>query len=152
MTEETEAQELDLENTLYMDIEFGRVVIAMRPDVAPKHVARIKELTREGFYDGLAFHRVIPGFMAQGGDPLGNGTGGPGKMSRLSSAAFRMCEGQRPWRGQQTPTVLTASSSSVSYAVQLWTMNIRFGAELLQVWSSLIKLLSVNHHAIQRPS
>lgn len=79
MTEETEAQELDLENTLYMDLEFGRVVIAMRPDVAPKHVARIKELTREGFYDGLAFHRVIPGFMAQGGDPLGNGTGGSGQ-------------------------------------------------------------------------
>lgn len=79
MTEETEAQELDLENTLYMDLEFGRVVIAMRPDVAPKHVARIKELTREGFYDGLGFHRVIPGFMAQGGDPAGNGTGGSGQ-------------------------------------------------------------------------
>lgn len=79
MAEETDAQELDLENTLYMDLEFGRVVIAMRPDVAPQHVARIKELTREGFYDGLNFHRVIPGFMAQGGDPLGNGTGGSGQ-------------------------------------------------------------------------
>ena len=79
MSDETEAQELDLENTLYMDLEFGRVVIAMRPDVAPKHVARIKELTREGFYDGLKFHRVIPGFMAQGGDPLGTGTGGSGQ-------------------------------------------------------------------------
>ena len=79
MSDETEALELDLENTLYMDLEFGRVIIAMRPDVAPKHVARIKELTREGFYDGLKFHRVIPGFMAQGGDPLGNGTGGSGQ-------------------------------------------------------------------------
>ncbi len=68
----------DLENTLYMDLEFGRVVISMRPDIAPKHVARIKELVREGFYDGLKFHRVIPGFMAQGGDPLNNGTGGSG--------------------------------------------------------------------------
>ncbi len=80
MTDDSQAQniELDLENTLYMDLEFGRVVIAMRPDMAPNHVARIKELTREGFYDGLKFHRVIPGFMAQGGDPSGNGTGGSG--------------------------------------------------------------------------
>ncbi len=80
MTDETEAQDLDLENALYMDLEFGRVVIAMRPDVAPNHVERIKELAREGFYDGLIFHRVIPGFMAQGGDPVGNGTGGSGQM------------------------------------------------------------------------
>lgn len=69
---------LDPENTLYMDLEKGRVVIAMRPDLAPKHVARIKELVRQGFYDGLVFHRVIGGFMAQGGDPDGNGTGGSG--------------------------------------------------------------------------
>jgi len=69
----------DLENTLYMDLDSGRVVIEMRPDLAPKHVARIKELARQGFYDGLAFHRVIEGFMAQGGDPRGNGTGGSGR-------------------------------------------------------------------------
>ncbi len=68
----------DPENTLYMDLKDGRVVIEMRPDVAPKHVARIKELVREGFYDGLVFHRVIDGFMAQTGDPKGNGTGGSG--------------------------------------------------------------------------
>jgi peptidylprolyl isomerase len=68
----------DLENTLYMDLEYGRVIIEMRPDLAPKHVMRIKELVRGGFYDGLTFHRVIPGFMAQGGDPSGNGTGGSG--------------------------------------------------------------------------
>ena len=59
MSAEAEAVELDLENTLYMDLDGGRVVIAMRPDKAPKHVARIKELTREGFYDGTVFHRVI---------------------------------------------------------------------------------------------
>jgi len=70
---------LDQENLLYLDIEPGRIVILMRPDVAPNHVARIKELTREGFYDGTVFHRVIPGFMAQGGDPKGTGTGGSGK-------------------------------------------------------------------------
>ena len=69
----------DLENTLYMDTTQGKVVIELRPDLAPKHVARIKELAREGFYDGIVFHRVIDGFMAQGGDPTGTGTGGSGK-------------------------------------------------------------------------
>jgi peptidylprolyl isomerase len=72
------AQE-DPENTLYLDLEYGRVVIALRPDLAPKHVARIKELTRQKFYDGLVFHRVIDGFMAQTGDPRGDGTGGSGQ-------------------------------------------------------------------------
>lgn len=75
-----QAQEkLNMENTLYLDLEYGRVVIKMRPDLAPKHVARVKELTRQGFYDGLIFHRVIEGFMAQTGDPDGNGTGGSGQ-------------------------------------------------------------------------
>ena len=69
----------DPENTLIMEIPHGKVVIEMRPDLAPKHVARIKELAREGFYDGVAFHRVIDGFMAQGGDPTGTGSGGSGK-------------------------------------------------------------------------
>ena len=69
----------DLENMLYMDLESGRVVIELRPDLAPKHVARIKELAREGFYDGIVFHRVIPGFMAQTGDPTGTGRGGSDK-------------------------------------------------------------------------
>jgi peptidylprolyl isomerase len=74
-----QAQEkLDMENTLYLDLEYGRVVIKMRPDLAPKHVARVKELARQGFYDGLVFHRVIEGFMAQTGDPKGDGTGGSG--------------------------------------------------------------------------
>jgi peptidylprolyl isomerase len=69
----------DLENTLYLDLSAGRVVIQLRPDLAPKHVARIKELTREGFYNGIVFHRVIPGFMAQTGDPTGTGSGGSDK-------------------------------------------------------------------------
>src|SRR6516162_4669932 len=68
----------DLENTLYMDVPAGRVVIEMRPDLAPATVAQIKALVRQGFYDGLTFHRVIDGFMAQTGDPKGNGTGGSG--------------------------------------------------------------------------
>ena len=69
----------DPENTLIMDMTHGRVVIEMMPDVAPGHVARIKELVREGFYDGIVFHRVIDGFMAQTGDPTGTGMGGSGQ-------------------------------------------------------------------------
>jgi len=69
----------DPHNTLYMDLKSGRVVIEMRPDLAPRHVARIKELVRKGFYDGLKFHRVIDGFMAQTGDPKGTGAGGSGQ-------------------------------------------------------------------------
>jgi peptidylprolyl isomerase len=81
----------DLENMLYMDLEGGRVVIELRPDLAPKHVARIKELAREGFYDGIVFHRVIPGFMAQTGDPTGTGRGGsdkPDLPAEFSSEPF----------------------------------------------------------------
>ncbi|MBT5434424.1 MAG: peptidylprolyl isomerase [Rhodospirillaceae bacterium] len=69
----------DLENMIYLDLEGGRVVIQTRPDLAPNHVARIKELVREGFYDGIVFHRVIDGFMAQTGDPTGTGRGGSGQ-------------------------------------------------------------------------
>ena len=67
-------------NTLVLSLDSGGdVVIRLRPDLAPGHVARIKELVEEGFYDGVPFHRVIPGFMAQGGDPTGRGTGGSSK-------------------------------------------------------------------------
>lgn len=69
----------DPENALLLDLEHGQVTIELRPDLAPNHVARIKELAREGFYDGIVFHRVIDGFMAQGGDPTGTGMSGSGK-------------------------------------------------------------------------
>jgi cyclophilin family peptidyl-prolyl cis-trans isomerase len=72
------AMAADLENTLYMDVPAGRVVIEMRPDLAPAHCAQIKALVRRGFYDGVPFHRVIDGFMAQTGDPTGTGSGGSG--------------------------------------------------------------------------
>ncbi len=67
------------EDTLTLETTKGKVVIAMRPDMAPGHVARIKELVKEGFYDGIVFHRVIEGFMAQTGCPQGTGTGGSGQ-------------------------------------------------------------------------
>ena len=68
-----------LENMLYLELKNGRAVIELYPEAAPKHVARIKELARQKFYDGIVFHRVIPGFMAQTGDPTGTGTGGSGQ-------------------------------------------------------------------------
>jgi peptidylprolyl isomerase len=74
----SEGQAMDRENTLYIQLKDGRVVIEMRPDLAPKHVAQIKKLAREGKYDGVVFHRVIDGFMAQTGDPSGTGSGGMG--------------------------------------------------------------------------
>ncbi len=78
MSDETPAAPAtpDAENTLLMEMKDGTVTITLRPDLAPNHVERIKTLTREGFYDGVVFHRVIEGFMAQGGDPTGTGTGG----------------------------------------------------------------------------
>ena len=79
---------LDLENTLYLDLSYGRVVIEMRPDLAPNHVARVKELVRRGFYDGIVFHRVIEDFMAQTGDPNDNGRiTDPDRIVRLQVAA-----------------------------------------------------------------
>ena len=69
----------DLENTIYLELKDGRVVIELLPELAPNHVKRIKELSRAGFYDGIVFHRVIEGFMAQTGDPTGTGEGGSDK-------------------------------------------------------------------------
>lgn len=84
---------VDRENTLFMDLKDGRVVIELRPDLAPNHVARIKELTRQGYYDGTPFHRVIDGFMAQGGDPTGTGTGGSGQKLKAEFSAEKHLRG-----------------------------------------------------------
>ena len=70
---------VDLENTIYLELKDGRVTIEMRPDLAPNHVARVKELVRQEFYNGVVFHRVIEDFMAQTGDPTGTGSGGSGQ-------------------------------------------------------------------------
>jgi cyclophilin family peptidyl-prolyl cis-trans isomerase len=110
--------------TLTMELKSGPVTIALRPDLAPNHVARVKELASRGFYDGVVFHRVIPGFMAQTGDPTGTGTGGSdladlkaefsgekhvrGTCSMARSASpdsansqFFICFGNAPWLDKQ---------------------------------------------------
>ena len=84
---------MDKENTLYIDLKDGRVVIEMRPDLAPQHVAQIKKLAREGKYDGVVFHRVIEGFMAQTGDPTGTGTGGSGKKLKAEFSKEKHARG-----------------------------------------------------------
>jgi cyclophilin family peptidyl-prolyl cis-trans isomerase len=111
-------------DTLVMELKTGPVTIALRPDLAPNHVARIKELASRGFYDGVVFHRVIPGFMAQTGDPTGTGTGGSElddlkaefssenhvrgtcSMARSGSpnsanSQFFICFGDAPWLNRQ---------------------------------------------------
>ena len=83
--------ENDPENTIIMQLKTGDVTIKLRPDIAPKHVERVKTLTRQGFYDGIVFHRVISGFMAQTGDPTGTGTGGsklPDLKAEFTMTAF----------------------------------------------------------------
>ncbi|HUB64636.1 MAG TPA: peptidylprolyl isomerase [Methylocella sp.] len=82
----------DLQNTLYLDTKNGRITILLRPDLAPKHVAQIETLTKRGFYNGLVFHRVIDGFMAQTGDPTGTGMGGsdlPNIPAEFSAEPFK---------------------------------------------------------------
>jgi cyclophilin family peptidyl-prolyl cis-trans isomerase len=105
----------DPENTLIMETSKGQVVIECMSDVAPKHVERLKELSREGFYDGIVFHRVIDGFMAQCGCPDGRGTGGSSKPDL--EAEFNETNtvvAYVPWRVRKTLIQLTRSSSFVS--------------------------------------
>lgn len=92
MTALDEPEAADPENLLVLELASGKVVIEMRPDLAPQHVQRIRELAAEGFYDGVVFHRVIPGFMAQTGDPTGTGRGGsdkPNLPAEFSQEPFR---------------------------------------------------------------
>ena len=100
------AGDLDPENTLYLELKDGRVVIEMLPKYAPNHVARIKELTRQGFYDGIVFHRVIDGFMAQTGDPTGTGMSGSGQKLKAEFSNIPHARG----------TLSMARSSSVDSA------------------------------------
>ena len=102
-------------DTLVIETQGGKVVIKLRPDLAPKHVERVKQLAKEGFYDGLKFHRVIPGFMAQTGDPKGTGEGGsnyPDLPAEFSQEPYK--RGTVGAARTRTPTAPTASSSSAS--------------------------------------
>ena len=104
------------EDTLVIETTKGRVTVEMRPDVAPKHVARVKELAQAGFYDGIIFHRVIPGFMAQTGDPTGTGTGGSGKGNIMAEFNKKPLRARHAWvrplaEPQTAPTVSSSSAS-----------------------------------------
>jgi peptidylprolyl isomerase len=117
----------DPENTLVMETEHGAVVIEMFPDVAPNHVARIKELTRQGFYDGIVFHRVMDGFMAQTGDPTGTGSGGSGQNidAEFSTVPFErgtvgMARAQSPNSGDSQFFIMFAEGSFLNGQYTVW--------------------------------
>ncbi|MBW8725900.1 MAG: peptidylprolyl isomerase [Inquilinus limosus] len=118
----------DLENTLYLDLaDNHRVVIELRPDLAPKHVARIKELVRQGFYDGIVFHRVIEGFMAQTGDPTGTGTGGSGQKidAEFSKEPFKrgtvgMARAQSPNSADSQFFIMFANGDFLNGQYTVW--------------------------------
>ncbi len=135
-TNEAEAQAApDRENTLIMELkDNGRVTIQLRPDLAPLHVERIKTLTRQGLYDNTPFHRVIEGFMAQGGDPTGTGTGGfrdrgfadiRAEFSQPSRARFLrgtcgMARAQDPNSANSQFFIMFAPASSLDGQYTIW--------------------------------
>jgi len=99
----TQNPQADVDNTLLLETSKGQVTILMRPDLAPIHVARIKELVRDGFYDGLKFHRVIDGFMAQTGCPHGTGTGGSGQKLKAEFSKEKHVRGTVSMARAQSP-------------------------------------------------
>jgi peptidylprolyl isomerase len=127
------AQDSDPENTIYMDLKQGRVVIKLLPDVAPKTVAQIKTLTRQGFYDGTPFHRVIEGFMAQGGDPTGTGTGGsklPNVPAEFSQRHFvrgvcGMARASDPDSGNSQFYIMFAPAPALDGKYTIWGQVLR---------------------------
>ena len=119
------------ENTLHLELKDGRVVIEMLPEFAPRHVERIRVLTRRRFYDNTPFHRVIPGFMAQGGDPTGTGTGGsdlpdlPAEFVQPSRARFirgtcGMARAQNPNSANSQFFIMFAPASSLDGQYTIW--------------------------------
>lgn len=125
---------IDPENLLYMDLKYGRVEIQLFPDLAPKHVAQIKALTREGFYNNLLFHRVIEGFMAQGGDPSGTGGGG----SKMPNVPAEFTNKRHFLRG----TVGAARTSDPNSANSQFFIMFAPGASLdgqYTIWGQVVK-------------
>jgi cyclophilin family peptidyl-prolyl cis-trans isomerase len=125
--ETTVAEIKDPENTLILETTKGNAVIELRPDLAPNHVARIKELAREGFYDGIVFHRVIDGFMAQTGDPTGTGMGGSGKKLKQEfnrephvRGTLSMARSQDPNSGDSQFFIVFADASFLNGQYTVW--------------------------------
>jgi peptidylprolyl isomerase len=127
----TETQGADPENTLIIEIEHGTITIALRPDLAPKHVEQIKTLARRGFYNDVPFHRVIEGFMAQGGDPTGTGRGGSdlpdieAEFSQPSVARFQrgtcgMARTQDPNSANSQFFIIFAPAPSLDGQYTIW--------------------------------
>ena len=121
------AQKPDPNNTIYLDLKYGRVVIALRPDLAPHHVARIKQLVRQHFYDGIIFHRVIDGFMAQTGDPTGTGRGGSGQKLKAEFSqepyvrgTVGMARAQDPDSGDSQFFIMFARTPSLDGKYTVW--------------------------------
>ena len=115
------------EDTLIIDTSKGNVVVEMRPDLAPNHVARIKELARQGFYDGVPFHRVIEGFMAQTGDPTGTGAGGSGQKLQAefnaephTRGAVSMARAQSPDSGDSQFFICFDDANFLDRKYTLW--------------------------------
>src|SRR5258706_5700826 len=123
----TQNPEVDRDNTLLLETSKGPVTILMRPDLAPVHVARIKELVRDGFYDGLKFHRVIDGFMAQTGCPHGTGTGGSGQKLKAEFSKEKhergtvsMARAQSPDSGDSQFFICFEDSKSLDSQYTVW--------------------------------
>lgn len=121
------AEALDKEQVMYLDLKDGRVVIQLRPDLAPNHVKRIKELARQGFYDGVVFHRVIDGFMAQTGDPTGTGMGGSGKHLKAEFSkehhgrgAVSMARAQDPNSADSQFFIMFAPNAGLDGQYTIW--------------------------------
>ncbi len=125
------AQQADPENSLLMQLKDGLVTIRMRPDLAPQHVERIKLLTRRGFYNNIVFHRVIEGFMAQGGDPTGTGTGGsdlpnlpaefsPPNVARFTRGTCGMARSQSPGSANSQFFIMFAPNSGLDGQYTIW--------------------------------
>jgi peptidylprolyl isomerase len=124
-----DAPKADPQNTLVIELKTGRVVIALRPDLAPKHVERIKTLARKGFYDGIVFHRVLDGFMAQTGDPTGTGSGGsdlgnlPAEFSRTeryTRGTVGMARTQDPNSANSQFFIMFAEAPNLNGQYTIW--------------------------------
>jgi peptidylprolyl isomerase len=127
-----QAPQSDPENTLFLELKDGRVTIQLLPDLAPRHVERIKLLARRGFYDGTPFHRVIEGFMAQGGDPTGTGTGGardlpdlpaefsPPQRARFVRGACGMARSSNPNSANSQFFIMFAPAPSLDGQYTIW--------------------------------